>query len=73
MDNFYLNLSVYRMESFLKRTSEPAYGGSFLYGRPMVGHTMYGFDPYPMKLLETMAAHITRHAPQGEDPSLWRF
>jgi hypothetical protein len=45
MNNFYLNLGVYRMESFLKSTSDPAYGGSFKWGRPMVGHTMFGFAP----------------------------
>ncbi len=73
MDNFYLNLGVYRMETFLKNTSNPAYGGSFKWGRSMVGHTMFGFDPHPMGLLEAMADHITRHAPKGEDTERWRY
>ena len=30
MDNFYLNLAMYRMEDFLESTSDPHYGGSFL-------------------------------------------
>lgn len=73
MDNFYLNLGVYRMEDFLESTSSPAFAGSFVYGRPMFGHTTYGFDPYPMKLLEVMADHITRNAPAGEATKSWRY
>lgn len=73
MDNFYLNLAMYRMEEFLEGTSDPHYGGSFVWGRPMVGHTIYGYDPYPMALLETMAEHITANAPEGENPASWRY
>ncbi len=60
MDNFYLNRGVYRMESFLKSTSDPAYGSTFKWGRPM--------GP-----LEAMADHITRNAPKGEDTKRLRY
>jgi hypothetical protein len=75
MDNFYLNESLYLMEKFLESTKDPYYGGSFRWGRPQVGHTFVGLgvDPWPFKLLEEMAAHITKNAPPGEDTRLWKY
>jgi hypothetical protein len=65
MDNFYLNLSVYRLEDFLKKTNSPAYGGSFEYGRPLKGH---GWHPINQAhLVKMMAAHISANAPAGAD------
>ena len=70
MDNYYLNLAVYRLEDFLRGTSNPAYGGSFEYGRPMKGH---GWSPLNQaELVTTMADYITKHAPAGADNS-WRY
>ena len=70
MDNFYLNLAVYRLENFLRQTSSPAYGGSFEYGRPMKGH---GWSPLNQaELVTTMADYINRHAPAGADNS-WKY
>jgi Putative esterase len=70
MDNFYLNLAVYRLEDFLRRTTNPAYGGSFEYGRPMKGH---GWTPLNQaELLNTMASYISQHAPAGADNS-WKY
>lgn len=70
MDNFYLNLAVYRMEEFLKKTNNPAYGGSFEYGRPMKGH---GWHPMNQaQLLRMMADHINKNAPAGADNS-WKY
>jgi enterochelin esterase-like enzyme len=70
MDNFYLNLAVYRLEDFLRRTTNPAYGGSFEYGRPMKGH---GWTPLNQsELLNTMAGYISQHAPAGADNS-WKY
>ena len=70
MDNFYLNLAVYRLEDFLRRASNPAYGGSFEYGRPMKGH---GWSPLNQaELLRTIADHISRNAPAGADNS-WKY
>jgi len=70
MDNYYLNLAVYLMEDFLKRTRDPYYEGSFEYGRPMKGHWL------PMsfgELIRMMAAHITENAPPGEDTQAWKY
>jgi Putative esterase len=70
MDHFYLNLAVYRLEDFLRRTTNPAYGGSFEYGRPMKGH---GWSPLNQaELVRTMADYISRHAPAGADGS-WKY
>ena len=70
MDNYYLNLAVYRLEDFLKKTSNPAYEGSFEYGRPMKGH---GWHPMNQaQLLRIMADHITKNAPADGDKS-WRY
>ncbi|HKD15289.1 MAG TPA: alpha/beta hydrolase-fold protein [Candidatus Angelobacter sp.] len=70
MDNFYLNLAVYRLEDFLKKTSNPAYAGSFEYGRPMKGH---GWHPMNQaQLLRIMADHINKDAPAGADSS-WKY
>jgi hypothetical protein len=70
MDNFYLNLAVYRLEDFLRGTRNPAYGGSFEYGRPMKGH---GWTPVNQaQLITVMANHITLNAPAGADGS-WKY
>jgi S-formylglutathione hydrolase FrmB len=70
MDNFYLNLAVYKLEDALNRVSNPRYGGSFEYGRPMKGH---GWTPLNQaQLLTVMANHITLNAPAGADKS-WKY
>ena len=69
MDNFYLNLAVYRLEGFLRRANPP-YGGSFQYGRPMKGH---GWSPLNQaELVRAMADAISRNAPAGADNS-WKY
>lgn len=70
MDNFYLNLAVYRMEDFLKKATNPAFGGSFEYGRPMKGH---GWHPMNQaQLLRMMADYISKNAPTDADGS-WKY
>lgn len=70
MDNFYLNLAVYKLEDFLRRTTSPSYGGSFEYGRPMKGH---GWSPLNQaELLRVMADAISRNMPAGADQS-WKY
>lgn len=70
MDSFYLNLAVYRLENFLRQTSNPAYGGSFEYGRPMKGH---GWSPLNQaELIGVLADYIRKHAPAGADFS-WNY
>ncbi|HLW53728.1 MAG TPA: hypothetical protein VKW06_12885 [Candidatus Angelobacter sp.] len=70
MDSFYLNLAVYKLEDFLTHTTNPPYGGFFVYGRPMKGH---GWTPLNQAdLLSTMADHISHNAPAGADNS-WKY
>ena len=71
MDNYYLNLAVYLLEDFLRAPSNPAYGGSFSYGRPLKGH---GWQPMSnADLIREMADHVERHTPAGEPPEAWRY
>jgi len=68
MDSYYLNLAVYRLQEFLESTTNPPYGGSFAFGRPMKGH---GIRPTSTgTMLRDMAGEILRHAPAGE-PQTW--
>jgi hypothetical protein len=65
MDNYFLNLGVYRFETFLESTKEPGkgpyYAGSFAYGRPLKPH---GWQPWSnQELLRIMQQHIERNAP----------
>jgi hypothetical protein len=66
MDNYFLNLGVYRLETFLESTKEPGkgpyYAGSFAYGRPLKPH---GWPPWStQELLRLMAAQVARNAPR---------
>lgn len=65
MDNYFLNLGVYRFETFLESTKEPGkgpyYGGSFEYGRPLKPH---GWQPWSnQELLQIMKRQVDRNAP----------
>lgn len=71
MDNFYLNLAVYRTDEFLSSTKDPPYGGSFLYGRPFKGH---GIRPTTAgDMLREMASEIRQNAPRGESTESWNY
>jgi hypothetical protein len=71
MDHFYLNLAVYLMEDYLKTTTNPPYGGSFEYGRPMKGH---GWHPMSYEqLIRDMAEHILKAAPASENTAQWNY
>ena len=64
MDNYFLNLGVYRMETFLESTKEagkgPYYAGTIQYGRPLKPH---GWQPWTnQELLRLMMAQIERNA-----------
>jgi hypothetical protein len=71
MDDFYLNLAVYRFQDFLKRTTNPHYEAEFSYGRPMKGHSWHAF-PWA-EMVRQMAAHVRRRAPVGEDAGAWSY
>ena len=55
-DDFYLDASVYLLEEFLEGTTNPAYAGEFIHGRPQKGH---GWQPWTnAELIRLMAAHM---------------
>jgi putative esterase len=71
MDNYYLNLAVYLLQDFLEGTKDPAYGGSFQYGRPLKGH---GWQPMSdANLIREMATTIKNNAPAGEPVTAWNY
>ena len=64
MDNYFLNLGVYRMETFLESTKAPGrgpyYGGTIQYGRPLKPH---GWQPWTnQELLRIMMAQVEKNA-----------
>ena len=70
-NNYYFNHPVNLMEEFLEATDNPAYGGSFRYGRPNKGH---GWTPITnAELLREMAAHVTENVPAGADTRRWKY
>ncbi len=62
MDDFYLNLAMYRFEEFLQGTTDPHYTGEWAYGRPMKGHSWHAY-PWA-ELVRRMAAHVEANAPE---------
>ncbi len=71
MDNFYLNVPVYRFEEFLKRTSNPHYEAEFTYGRPMKGHSWHSYTWAEM--VRMMSAAVAKAAPDGENTAAWHY
>ncbi len=66
MDNYFLNLGVYRFETFLESTNEPGkgpyYAGKVDYGRPLKAH---GWHPWTnQELLRMMMLQVEKNAPQ---------
>jgi hypothetical protein len=71
MDNFYLNLAVYRLQQVLESQRDPGYAGSFVYGRPLKGH---GIRPTSTgDMIRAMAAEVARNAPGGTDTHAWQY
>lgn len=61
MDDFYLNLAVYRMQDFLRSTTNPRSDAEFTFGRPMKGHGWHAFTW--AEFVRRAAAEIASHAP----------
>ena len=71
MDNFYLNLAVYKFEEMTKELKNPDCECEFAYGRPMKGH---GWQPASRaNLVRWMAEHIAKNAPAGENTASWHY
>lgn len=71
MDNFYLDLAVYRFQDFLKSTQNPHYEAEFSFGRPMKGHNWH--QSTWAELLRQMAAYVRKNAPAGADVAAWNY
>jgi hypothetical protein len=70
MDNFYLNLAVYKLEEEMKKLTNPPCDCDFQYGRPMKGH---GWQPVSTaSLVKWMAEHAAKNA-GGEDTKQWHY
>ena len=70
MDDFYLNLAVYRFEDFLKSTPDGK-TVPFTYGRPTKGHSWHAVTW--AELVRQMGAHVQKNAPAGEDTKTWWY
>ncbi|PYT78278.1 MAG: hypothetical protein DMG40_20645 [Acidobacteria bacterium] len=70
MDNFYLNLAVYKFEEMTKDLHNPECECEFAYGRPMKGH---GWQPVTTaNLVRRMAEHVEKTS-GGEDVKPWHY
>jgi len=70
MDNFYLNLAVYKLEEEMKKLTNPVCDCDFQYGRPMKGH---GWQPTTTaNLVKWMAEHVEKNA-GGDDTKQWHY
>lgn len=65
MDDFYLNLAVYKFEEFLKSTTNPRSDATFTWGRPMKGHSWH--DWTWAEMVVQIAEHVRANAPAGAD------
>ncbi|MBB6144951.1 hypothetical protein HNQ77_002907 [Silvibacterium bohemicum] len=80
-DTYFLNNAVYRMEDFLKSTTNPPYDGEVTYG-PRAEHCWNG-DPtlpnaysrlhYNTMYLPKILDRIEKTAPAGADLTSWRY
>jgi hypothetical protein len=70
MDNFYLNLAVYKFEEMTKELKDPECECEFAYGRPMKGH---GWQPVTTaNLMKRMAEQVEKNA-GAEDVKQWHY
>jgi len=71
MDDYWLNLAVYKFEDFLKSTQNPHYEGDFVYGRPMKGHSWH-YATWA-EFMRKVGATIKSQAPAGENTAAWNY
>lgn len=71
MDDYWLNLAVYRFQDFLKGTTNPHYEGDFVYGRPMKGHAWH--PTTWADFIRRVAATVKATAPAGENTAGWSY
>ena len=71
MDDYSLNLAVYKFEEFLKSTTNPKSDADFTYGRPMKGHSWHAWTW--AEFIRLVADRIKANAPPGEDIKGWNY
>jgi hypothetical protein len=71
MDDFYLNLAVYRFEDMIREMGGADYPARFEYGRPKMGHNWHHTDW--AGVVREMADHVRGNAPAGTDNSAWNY
>lgn len=69
MDDFYLNLAVYKFEQFLKSTTNPRSDATFTWGRPMKGHSWH--DWTWAEMVVQVAEHVRANAPAAANVIKW--
>lgn len=71
MDNFWLNLAVYKFEDFLESTTNPKSDADFTYGRPMKGHSWHAWTW--AEFVRRAGASVRASAPPGENTNAWNY
>jgi hypothetical protein len=71
MDDFWLNLAVYRFEDFLKASANPHVDADFTYGRPTKGHGWHAWTW--AEFVRRVGAAVRAAAPAGESTSAWNY
>jgi hypothetical protein len=71
MDDFYLNLAVYKFDEFTKGTTNPKSDAEFTYNRPMKGHSSHAWTW--AEFVRLFAADVKRKAPAGEATGAWSY
>jgi hypothetical protein len=71
MDDYWLNLAVYKFEDFLKTTANPHYAGDFTYGRPMKGHAWH--PTTWVDFIRKYASSVKAAAPVGASTAAWNY
>jgi hypothetical protein len=71
MDNFYLNLAVYKFEEFLKSTTNPPSDAEFTYGRPMKGHSWHAWTW--ADFVRRVGAVVRSNAPARQEAVRWNY
>lgn len=71
MDDFYLNLAVYRFQDMVAEVAGPDYPIRFEYGRPKKGHNWHHTDW--AGVVREVADHVRSAAPAGAPVDTWNY
>lgn len=71
MDDFYLNLAVYRFEEMIREKGGAEYPARFEYGRPRKGHNWHHTNW--AGVVREVADHVRKNAPAGAPVDQWNY